>query len=111
MNENLFPIELTEAAIDRLDDLMSVGQVLRISLQGGGCAGMEYHYDLETSDIEEGDLEKTFRGHVIVRIDPISANYLRGAILDYQTANFSSQFVMKNPNATTTCGCGSSFNA
>lgn len=109
MNENDFPVDLTIEAIDRLDDLLSVGQVLRISLRGGGCAGMEYQFDMEEGDKEEGDYEKIFRGHVKVRVDPISANYLRGATLDYQMETFNSRFVINNPNATTTCGCGSSF--
>lgn len=107
--DNDFPLELTQAAIERLDDLMEVGQTLRVSLRGGGCAGMEYQFDLEDGAAEEGDYEKTFQGHVKVRVDPISANYLRRATLDFEDHPFNSRFVMKNPNATTTCGCGSSF--
>ena len=55
--------------------------------------------------------EKTFRSHVRVRIDPVSATYLQGATLDFEVERFNSQFVMRNPKATTTCGCGKSFKA
>lgn len=70
---------------------------------------MEYRFELEQGQAEDGDLEKTFQGHIKVRVDPISANYLNNAVLDYQSDPFNSKFVINNPNATTTCGCGSSF--
>lgn len=106
-----FPLELSDSAIERLDDLLSPNEVLRVSLRGGGCAGMEYQFDIETEPAEADDQEKTFRGHVRVRIDPVSATYLQGATLDFEVERFNSQFVMRNPKATTTCGCGKSFTA
>lgn len=104
-----FPFSLTQPAIDKLNEILIVGQSLRVSLHGGGCAGMEYRFDLENGKAEEGDMEKVFQDHVKVRVDPISANYLNNATLDYENHPFNSRFVIKNPNATTTCGCGSSF--
>ena len=59
----------------------------------------------------QDDQEKTYRGHVRVCVDPVSATYLQGAVLDFEEHPFNSQFVMRNPRATTTCGCGKSFTA
>lgn len=76
---------------------------LRISIQGGGCSGFNYVFDFEQQQQEDDFLI----GKVI--IDAMSAQYLQGATLDYVEDDMGSQFTLKNPNATTTCGCGSSF--
>ena len=76
---------------------------LRISIQGGGCSGFNYAFDFENQK-EEEDFEI---GSVLV--DAMSMQYLDGATIDYVEDLMGSQFTIKNPNAQTTCGCGSSF--
>ena len=76
---------------------------LRISIQGGGCSGFNYVFDFEQTKNED-DFEI---GKVLV--DAMSAQYLEGATVDYVEDLMGSQFTINNPNATTTCGCGSSF--
>jgi iron-sulfur cluster insertion protein len=76
---------------------------LRISIQGGGCSGFNYVFDFEQTKGED-DFEF---GRVLV--DSMSAQYLEGATVDYVEDLMGSQFTISNPQATTTCGCGSSF--
>jgi iron-sulfur cluster insertion protein len=78
---------------------------LRISIQGGGCSGFTYVFDFEQNKGED-DFEL---GNGKVLVDSMSAMYLEGATLDYVDDIMGSQFTISNPNATTTCGCGSSF--
>ena len=82
---------------------------LRVFVQGGGCSGFQYGFtfDEETAS-DDTAMEK---GGVTLLIDPMSLQYLAGAEIDYQQSVEGEQFVIKNPNATTTCGCGSSFSA
>lgn len=100
---------ITDQAGDKLLDQLNTlsGEKLRISIQGGGCAGMEYKFELENK-CEEDDLTFSHLGAEVV-IDPVSAQYLNGATLDYISEMFNSRFVLTNPNAKTTCGCGQSF--
>lgn len=81
--------------------------MLRIYVQGGGCSGFQYGFTLE-EDISEDD-EVIETDGVKLLVDPLSAQYLIGATLDYTESLQGSQFVITNPNATTKCGCGSSF--
>ncbi len=80
---------------------------LRVFVSGGGCSGFQYGFTFDDS-IEEGDTEVTKDGVTLV-IDPMSIQYLEGAEIDYREDLEGSQFVIRNPNASTTCGCGSSF--
>lgn len=102
---------ITDAAADKLMDILNTlqdpPQMLRVSIQGGGCAGFEYRFDIETEE-EPGDMKFEKNGAVVI-IDPISATYLIDAKLDYESELMGSRFVLKNPNAKTTCGCGQSF--
>lgn len=100
---------VTDQASDKLLDQLNTlkGEKLRVSIQGGGCAGMEYNFEIETAP-ETEDLIFSHNGADVV-IDPVSAQYLNGSVLDYVSEMFNSRFVLKNPNATTTCGCGQSF--
>ena len=100
---------ITDPAGTKLRDQLNTpeGEKLRISIEGGGCAGMEYKFEVEKV-CEEDDFTFTHLGADVV-IDPVSAQYLNGATLDYISEMFNSRFVLKNPNATTTCGCGQSF--
>jgi len=80
-----------------------------VFVQGGGCSGFQYGFTFDES-VEEGDtcVEK---GGVTLLIDPMSIQYLAGAEIDYKEDIEGAQFVIRNPNAVTTCGCGSSFSA
>jgi iron-sulfur cluster insertion protein len=80
---------------------------LRIFVQGGGCSGFQYGFTFD-EEIQEGDTVVENHG-VKLLIDPMSYQYLSGAEIDYSESLQGSQFVIRNPNAVTTCGCGSSF--
>jgi iron-sulfur cluster insertion protein len=81
---------------------------LRVFVSGGGCSGFQYGFTFDES-LEEGDMKFDNQG-VTLLVDPMSIQYLAGAEIDYKEDLSGAQFVIRNPNATTTCGCGSSFN-
>ena len=76
-------------------------------VEGGGCSGFQYGFEFD-EQIEEGDLEFA-RDGVILVVDSMSFQYLMGSQIDFIDDLMGTRFVVKNPNATTTCGCGSSF--
>jgi len=80
---------------------------LRIGIAGGGCSGFNYVFNL-AEEIATDDIEMNFSGAIVV-IDPMSMNYLEDATVDYITSIEGSRFVVNNPMAKTSCGCGSSF--
>ena len=80
---------------------------LRVFVSGGGCSGFQYGFTFD-ENIQDGDT-KIEKNGVMLLVDPMSFQYLSGAEIDYKEDLEGSQFVIKNPNATTTCGCGSSF--
>lgn len=82
---------------------------LRVFVSGGGCSGFQYGFTFD-ENVEEGDTQVHNEG-VILLVDPMSFQYLAGAEIDYSEGLEGAQFVIRNPNATTTCGCGSSFSA
>ena len=82
---------------------------LRVFITGGGCSGFQYGFTFE-EEISEGDTQVEKHG-VTLLIDPTSYQYLAGSDIDYSDGVEGSQFVIRNPNATSTCGCGSSFSA
>ena len=82
---------------------------LRMFVSGGGCSGFQYGFTFE--EIVNEDDTQIERDSVTLLVDPMSLQYLMGAEIDYQDSLQGSQFVIRNPNATTTCGCGSSFSA
>lgn len=82
---------------------------LRVFVSGGGCSGFQYGF---TFDEEVNDDDTTFeKNGVMLLVDPMSYQYLVGAEIDYSEGLEGSQFVIRNPNAQSTCGCGSSFSA
>jgi iron-sulfur cluster insertion protein len=81
--------------------------MLRIYVQGGGCSGFQYGFTFDET-VNEGD-EQVVTDGVTLLIDPMSVQYLMGAEVDYSEGLQGAQFVIRNPNASTTCGCGSSF--
>ena len=104
---------LTDSAAHKvqtlIDDEGDDSLMLRVFISGGGCSGFQYGF---TFDQEEGDGDTVvINGGVKLLVDPMSVQYLMGAEIDYTESISGSQFVIKNPNATTTCGCGSSFSA
>ena len=105
-------LALTDAAVEKVKYFAktmpdSEGKPLRIFVQGGGCSGFQYGFtfDEETNE-DDAVMEKN---GVTLLIDAMSYQYLVGAEIDYKDDLQGAQFVIKNPNATTTCGCGSSF--
>lgn len=82
---------------------------LRVFVTGGGCSGFQYGFTFD-EDVAEDDTSLEKNG-VTLLIDPMSYQYLAGAEIDYTEGLEGSQFVIRNPNATSTCGCGSSFSA
>ena len=107
------PINFSDNAAKKVKELIeeegTADLKLRVFVSGGGCSGMQYGFTFEES-INEDDT-KVEKDNVMLLIDPMSLQYLTGAEIDYQDNVQGSQFVIKNPNATTTCGCGSSFSA
>lgn len=105
------PVILTDDAAARvMDQLMEDGDpasFLRIYVQGGGCSGFAYGMTIDTAAGAD-DLRWEVKGVAVV-IDALSLQYLVGAEVDYQETVRERGFVFRNPNATTTCGCGSSF--
>lgn len=80
---------------------------LRVYITGGGCSGFQYGFTFDEK-IDEGDVTVS-RDEVMLVIDPLSFQYLEGAEVDYSESLQGARFVIRNPNAATTCGCGSSF--
>lgn len=80
---------------------------LRVYITGGGCSGFSYGFTFD-EEVKEGDTE-FLNGDVTMLVDPMSYQYLVGSEVDYVESLNGSQFLVKNPNATSTCGCGSSF--
>ena len=106
-------ITITESAKEKILDLLAEENnpnlSLRTFVQGGGCSGFQYGFTFD-EDINEDDFEIPV-GEFKVLVDALSMTYLQGAVIDYKVELMGSQFVINNPNATTTCGCGSSFAA
>ena len=101
----------TNAAAAKVAELIkeegNPGLMLRVYIQGGGCSGFQYGFTFDEV-VQDGDAEVVTDG-VKLLIDPMSMQYLSGAAIDYTEGLQGAQFVIRNPNASTTCGCGSSF--
>ena len=104
-------ITISDGAAKRISELIA-GEgkpdlMLRVSISGGGCSGFQYGFSL---DAEQNDDDLLFeRGGVKVVVDEVSLEYIKGAELDFVEEMIGSYFSLKNPNASSTCGCGSSF--
>jgi iron-sulfur cluster insertion protein len=105
------PINLTESCVSKLADLLAEENnpnlKLRVFVNGGGCSGFQYGFTFDEDQNDDDFLIE--RNTVKVLIDEMSYQYLVGATIDYIENIHGSQFSINNPNATTTCGCGSSF--
>lgn len=90
-----------------IDEEQNDNLKLRVFITGGGCAGFSYGFSFDESAADDDTVVE--RDGVTMVVDPMSFQYLAGAEVDYKEGLQGSQFVINNPNATTTCGCGSSF--
>lgn len=101
----------TDSAAVKVGELIKEEQnpslKLRVFISGGGCSGFQYGFTFDET-VEDGDLAVENQG-VTLLVDPMSVQYLMGAEIDYKEDLEGAQFIIRNPNATTTCGCGSSF--
>tara|TARA_Y100000401_G_scaffold103738_1_gene94984 strand:+ start:6497 stop:6829 length:333 start_codon:yes stop_codon:yes gene_type:complete len=107
-------ITIQQEAAEQIDKILSEEEqrpyALRIFVVGGGCSGFEYGFSLELNGKQDDDLEFETNGIKMV-CDYMSMQYLNGAIIGWSSTIAGSNFSIKNPNATATCGCGSSFAA
>ena len=105
------PLNFTDAAALKVGQLIehegNTELKLRVYISGGGCSGFQYGFTFDEA-VEDGDTEIE-NGGVTLLIDPMSVQYLTGAEIDYKEDLSGAQFIIRNPNASTTCGCGSSF--
>ena len=107
------PFDFTDSAANKVKELIeeegNPELKLRVFVTGGGCSGFQYGFTFdEVANEDDATMEKN---GVTLLVDPMSYQYLVGAEIDYTEGLEGAQFVIKNPNATSTCGCGSSFSA
>ncbi|MEL7116879.1 MAG: iron-sulfur cluster assembly accessory protein [Pseudomonadota bacterium] len=104
----LVPPKVTERAFERLAEIGAAdqGKALRVAVEGGGCSGFQYNIDL--GDPTEDDLVLEGAGEKVV-VDSVSLPFLADAVIDFSEELIGARFVIQNPNATSSCGCGTSF--
>jgi iron-sulfur cluster assembly accessory protein len=102
------PPKVTDRAFARLAEIgaASQGKALRIAVEGGGCSGFQYDISLDT--VQDDDLRLEGAGELVV-IDSVSLPFLAQAVIDFSDELIGARFVIENPNATSSCGCGTSF--
>jgi len=104
------PVTLTERAARRIADILKVepeSTVLRLAVTGGGCSGFQYDFCLDDARAEDDLL--IARAGAVVAIDPVSLDFLKGSEIDFVDEMIGASFKVNNPNATASCGCGTSF--
>jgi iron-sulfur cluster insertion protein len=106
-------ITVSESAIEKLKEILKEEDnpdlKVRMFVSGGGCSGMQYGFTLEDQPANEDDFDLEVAPGVHMLVDAMSGQYVQGAEVDWQESVQGAQFAIKNPNAETTCGCGSSF--
>ncbi len=111
MQENVISLTLTESAAGKVQALLANEENdavhLRVFVSGGGCSGYQYGFSLDTQ-VNDNDAQLESQG-VKMLVDPASMDLLNGSEIDYQESLQGSSFVIRNPNASGTCGCGKSF--
>ena len=103
-------ITVSERAAKRISEILKgepSGTMLRVSVEGGGCSGFQYKFDMERAKAED-DLVIARDGAVVL-IDPVSVNYMAGSEIDFVDDLIGASFKVKNPQAKASCGCGTSF--
>lgn len=107
------PLTFTDAAAGKVRTMMAEEDnpnlKLRVFVSGGGCSGFQYGFTFDEDQAEDDTVVEN--SGVVLLIDPMSLQYLMTAVIDFEEGLAGAQFVIKNPNATSTCGCGSSFSA
>ncbi|HEX2509624.1 MAG TPA: iron-sulfur cluster insertion protein ErpA [Microvirga sp.] len=104
------PITLTERAARRINEIMAAepqGSMLRISVNGGGCSGFQYAFDVERA--RQADDLVVERDGAAVLVDQVSLQYMDGSVVDFVDDLIGQSFKVENPHATASCGCGTSF--
>ncbi len=104
------PVDLTERAAKRINDVLRKepqGSMLRVAVNGGGCSGFQYAFDV-TQERQDDDLVIEREGAVVL-VDSVSLDFLRGSRIDFVNDLIGQSFKIDNPNATASCGCGTSF--
>jgi iron-sulfur cluster assembly accessory protein len=103
-------VTLSDSAARRIGEILkseAEGAMLRVSVEGGGCSGFQYKFDIERSRADD-DLVLARDGAVVL-IDPVSVNYMAGSQIDFVDDLIGQSFKINNPKATASCGCGTSF--
>ena len=103
-------VTLSERAAQRIGQILQKepdGAMLRVSVEGGGCSGFQYKFDIERAKADD-DLVLARDGAVVL-IDPVSVNYMAGSEIDFVDDLIGQSFKINNPQATASCGCGTSF--
>ena len=102
------PPKVTERAFERLAEIgaSDQGQALRVAVEGGGCSG--FQYEIKLDDPGDDDLVLEGSGQCVV-VDAVSLPFLANAVIDFSDELIGARFVIENPNATSSCGCGTSF--
>jgi iron-sulfur cluster assembly accessory protein len=103
-------VTVTERAAQKIGEILGrepVGTMLRVSVEGGGCSGFQYKFDTERSRADDDFVIE--RSGATVLIDPVSINYMAGSEIDFVDDLIGASFKVNNPQATASCGCGTSF--
>jgi iron-sulfur cluster assembly accessory protein len=102
------PPKVTDRAFERLSEIgaNAEGQALRVAVEGGGCSG--FQYDIKLDAPADDDLVLEGSGEKVI-VDPVSLPFLAGAVIDFSDELIGARFVIENPNASSSCGCGTSF--
>jgi len=103
-------VSISDSAARRIGEILQKepeGAMLRVSVEGGGCSGFQYKFDIERAKAED-DLVLARDGAVVL-IDPVSVNYMAGSQIDFVDDLIGQSFKINNPKATASCGCGTSF--
>ena len=104
------PLTITERAAKRIGQILKTegdGAMLRISVEGGGCSGFQYKFNVERNQADDDTVIS--RDSVVVLVDPASVPFLAGSEVDFVDDLIGASFRVSNPNATASCGCGTSF--
>ncbi len=104
------PVSVSERAAEKIAAILSkepAGAMLRVAVEGGGCSGFQYKFDI-VRDREDDDLVLDANGHSVL-VDTVSVDYMAGSVIDFSDELIGAAFKIDNPNATSGCGCGTSF--
>lgn len=110
VTDSATPVTVSERAARRIGEILKsepAGTMLRVSVEGGGCSGFQYKFDMDRE--QTGDDLVISRDGATVLIDSVSVNYMAGSEIDFVDDLIGASFKVKNPNATAACGCGTSF--